>query len=101
MSRKRTISRPTSESAARECLGMVHAALARYIPMDGCAPMFYEDAIRILAEFMFWVGGHGEEPTGDPQQYAAFVAARKDIVARITDRKSRLADLLPPKVVAP
>jgi len=40
-------------AGANECLDMVRAALERCgLPMQGCPPMFYDDAIRALASIL-------------------------------------------------
>ena len=81
------------------CLGMVRDALAKYVPMDGCPPMNYDDAARNMAAFMFWLGARGEVPSEDVEaaaaQYEAFGRTRTAVVeaAKAAGRTPRLGDL--------
>jgi hypothetical protein len=76
------------------CLHMVREALVRFIPMEGCPPMFYEEAIMNLSQFCFWLGSRGENPTGALEQYQAFEKARAKAIAGVTGRKPTLSDLI-------
>jgi hypothetical protein len=81
------------------CLGMVRDALAKYVPMDGCPPMSYDDAARNMAAFMFYLGARGEEPSENAdalaQQYQEFTWTRTARIAEAVreGRKPRLGDL--------
>lgn len=43
---------------ANECLYMVEEVLAAYLPMQGCPPMFYDNAIQQLVWRSFKAGVH-------------------------------------------
>jgi hypothetical protein len=79
---------------ANGCLHMTRDALAKYIPMESCPPMMYEEAVYNLAQFMFWLGSRKENPNDPKTQFEAFTAHRKKVLSNVPEgTKPTLADL--------
>lgn len=79
---------------ANGCLSMTRDALAKYIPMESCPPMMYEEAVYNLAQFMFWMGSRKENPSDPKAQFEAFREHRAKVLANAPEgAKPTLADL--------
>jgi hypothetical protein len=51
-----------NEEMSNGCFIMIYETLSAYIPMEGCPPMMYNDAIRNLVAFMYWQGSSRANP---------------------------------------
>lgn len=75
-------------AGANECLDMVRAALERLgLPMQGCAPMFYDDAIRQLASIL-----------GRKAGFATWLDVQRYVAEYQAEREERTAVPAPPAV---
>ena len=69
---------------SRGCFDMIRGTLAVYLPMEGCPPMMYNDAIRNLVSFMYWQGSTRATPPGDAAsaeaRYREFEQHRTNVI---------------------
>lgn len=86
---------PTEEDDwAEQVLAMVRDRLAKYIPMVGCAPMFYEEAITNLAQYMYWMGSRrAPMPENPKEEYAKYETYLRNVIHQNKGLRCSIQDL--------